>query len=29
MKSGLMKRKDQEDAGEIDLTPMLLSLIHI
>ena len=23
MKSGLMKRKDQEDAGEIDLTPML------
>ena len=23
MKSGLMKQKDQEDAGEIDLTPML------
>lgn len=23
MKSGLMKRKDQEEAGEIDLTPML------
>ena len=23
MKSGLMKRKDQEDAGEIDRTPML------
>ncbi len=23
MKSGLMKRKDAEDAGEIDLTPML------
>jgi len=23
MKSGLMKRRDQEDAGEIDLTPML------
>jgi len=23
MKSGLMKRKDEEDAGEIDLTPML------
>lgn len=23
MKSGLMKAKDQEDAGEIDLTPML------
>ena len=23
MKSGLMKKKDQEEAGEIDLTPML------
>ncbi len=23
MKSGLMKQKDQEEAGEIDLTPML------
>ena len=23
MKSGLMKRKDEEEAGEIDLTPML------
>ena len=23
MKSGLMKRKDDEEAGEIDLTPML------
>ena len=24
MKSGLMKKKDQEEAGEIDLTPMLM-----
>ena len=38
MKSGLMKKKDQEEAGEIDLTPMLdvvfillifLSVFHI